>query len=70
MAILELADATLAGLPLTLVREDGDRFLLLFEHGHTPGAVEALWAAGRAEGLAPVGNEALELLHAAHRPIG
>jgi len=70
LSILDVADATLAGSPLTLVREDGDRFLLLFERGHRRAALDALWAAGREHGLAPVGNEALELLHAAHRPIG
>jgi glycine cleavage system aminomethyltransferase T len=70
LRILDVADATLAGSPLTLVREDGDSFLLLFERGHPPAVFEALWAAGRDQGLAPVGNEALELLHAAHRPIG
>jgi glycine cleavage system aminomethyltransferase T len=66
LRILEVADAMLAGTPLTLVREDGDSYLLLFERGHPPEAFEALWAAGREHGLAPVGNEALELLHAAH----
>jgi glycine cleavage system aminomethyltransferase T len=66
LRILEVADATLAGAPLTLVREDGDRFLLLFERGCPPEAYQALWDAGHDHGLAPVGNEALELLHAAH----
>jgi glycine cleavage system aminomethyltransferase T len=66
LRILEVADATLAGAPLTLVREDGDRYLLLFERGCPPEAYQALWEAGREHGLAPVGNEALELLHAAH----
>jgi glycine cleavage system aminomethyltransferase T len=70
LRILDVADMTLAGAPLTLVREEGDTFLLLFERGHPPAVFEALWAAGREYGLAPVGNEALELLHAAHRPIG
>ena len=70
LRILEVADATLAGAPLTLIREDGDRYLLLFERGCPPEAYQALWEAGREHGLAPVGNEALELLHAAHRPIG
>jgi glycine cleavage system aminomethyltransferase T len=66
LRILEVADATLAGAPLTLVREDGDRYLLLFERGCPPEAHQALWDAGHEHGLAPVGNEALELLHAAH----
>jgi dimethylglycine dehydrogenase len=66
----DVADATLAGAPLTLIREDGDRFLLLFERGHPAVVWQALWEAGREHGLAPVGNEALELLHAAHRPLG
>jgi len=70
LRILEVADLTLEGAPLALIREDGDSFLALFERGHPPAVVEALWAAGREHGLAPVGNEAVELLHAAHRPIG
>lgn len=65
-----VGDATLAGSALTVVREEPDRFLLLFERGLAPAALEALWAAGREHGLAPVGNEALELLHAAHHPLG
>jgi glycine cleavage system aminomethyltransferase T len=70
LGILDVADVALAGSPLTLVREDADGFLALFERGHTPAVFEALWAAGREHGLAPVGSEALDLLHAAHRPIG
>jgi glycine cleavage system aminomethyltransferase T len=70
LAILDVADVTLAGAPLTLVREDAESFLALFERGQPPAVFEALWTAGREHGLAPVGNEALELLHAAHRPIG
>jgi glycine cleavage system aminomethyltransferase T len=64
-----VADVTLAGAPLLLVREDGDNFLLLFEQGHPPAVWQTLWEAGRDHGLAPVGNEALELLQAAHRPL-
>jgi glycine cleavage system aminomethyltransferase T len=70
LGILDVVDGTLAGAPLTLVREDPESFLALFERGHPPAVFEALWTAGREHGLAPVGNEALELLHAAHRPIG
>src|SRR4051794_6263896 len=70
LCVLEVADLTLEGAPLALVREDVDSFLALFERGHPPAVFEALWAAGREHGLAPVGNEAVELLHAAHRPIG
>jgi glycine cleavage system aminomethyltransferase T len=66
----EVADGTLAGSSVTVVREDHDSFLLLFEHGHPPAVWHALWEAGRRHGLAPVGNEALELLRAAHRPLG
>ena len=65
-----VGDATLGGQPLIVVREEPDRFLALFERGLPPAALEALWAAGREHGLAPVGNEALELLHAAHHPLG
>jgi len=65
----EVGDGTLAGAPVNVVREDADRYLLLFEQGHPPAVWQALWEAGRECGLAPVGNEALELLQAAtHRP--
>jgi glycine cleavage system aminomethyltransferase T len=71
MRIREVSNATLAGTQLTLLREDGDSFLALFERGDPPPAVfEALWAAGSVYGMAPVGTEALALLRAAHRPIG
>jgi glycine cleavage system aminomethyltransferase T len=65
-----VADGTLAGSPVVVVREDADTFLLLFEHGHAAAVWQALWQAGREYGLAPVGNDALELLRAAHRPLG
>jgi glycine cleavage system aminomethyltransferase T len=65
----DVADGSLGGSPVTVVREDGDNFLLLFERGHPTAVWQALWEAGREYGLAPVGNEALELLQAAHRPI-
>jgi glycine cleavage system aminomethyltransferase T len=65
----EVADASLAGSPVTVVREDGDHFLLLFELGHPNAVWQALWEAGREHGLAPVGNEALELLSAAQRSL-
>ena len=70
LRIPEVADVTLAGAPLTVVREDGDSYLLLFERGYPPEASQALWSAGREHGLAPVGTKALELLHAAHRSFG
>jgi glycine cleavage system aminomethyltransferase T len=69
MSVGRVAEATLAGSPLVVVREDGDHYLLLFEHGHPTAVWQALWDAGHQHGLAPVGNEALELLQAAHRPI-
>ena len=69
MAVGEVADGSLAGSPVNVVREDGDHFLLLFEQGHPNVVWQALWEAGHEHGLAPVGNEALELLQAAHRPI-
>ena len=59
----------MAGSPVTLVREPGDHFLLLFERGHPNEVWQALWDAGHALGLAPVGNAALELLQASHRPL-
>ena len=52
-----------------LARETADHFLLLFEAGHPNEVWQALWDAGHALGLAPVGNEALELLQASHRPF-
>ena len=67
LGIGEVADGTLAGSPVTVVREDGDHFLLLFEQGHPSSVWQALWEAGHEFGLAPVGNEALELLQAAQR---
>jgi glycine cleavage system aminomethyltransferase T len=69
MPVGEVAEATLAGSPVSVVREDGDHYLLLFEHGHPTAVWQVLWDAGHEHGLAPVGNEALELLQAAHRPI-
>jgi glycine cleavage system aminomethyltransferase T len=66
----QVAEGMLAGSPVTVIREDHDSFLLLFEHGHPPPVWQALWEAGRQYCLAPVGNEALELLRAAHRPLG
>jgi glycine cleavage system aminomethyltransferase T len=65
MAIGEVADSVLAGSRVTVVREDGDHYLLLFEHGHPNTVWQALWEAGHELGLAPVGNQALELLQAA-----
>jgi glycine cleavage system aminomethyltransferase T len=69
LGMREVADGRLGGAPVTVVREDGDHFLLLFEHGHPAAVWQALWEAGRDHGLAPVGNEALELLQAAKRPL-
>lgn len=69
LALGGVADGTLAGSPVDVVREDGDHYLLLFEQGHPNAVWQALWEAGHAFGLAPVGNEALELLQAAHRSI-
>jgi glycine cleavage system aminomethyltransferase T len=69
LGVSEVADGSLAGSPVNVVREDGDHFLLLFEQGHPTAVWQALWEAGHEYGLAPVGNEALELLQAAHRPI-
>ncbi|MEA2330342.1 MAG: Aminomethyltransferase folate-binding domain [Thermoleophilaceae bacterium] len=69
MAVGGLADGHVAESAVTVVREDGDHFLLLFEQGHPNAVWQALWEAGGEYGLAPVGNEALELLQAAHRPL-
>ncbi len=69
LAVGAVDDARLAGAAVTVVREDGDSFLLLFEDGHPSAVWQVLWEAGREHGLAPVGNEALELLQAAHRPL-
>jgi glycine cleavage system aminomethyltransferase T len=69
LGVGEVGDGSLAGVPVDVVREDADHYLLLFEQGHPPAVWQALWEAGRECGLAPVGNEALELLQAAsHRP--
>lgn len=69
LGVGEVADGRLAGSAVTVVREDDDHFLLLFEHGHPNAVWQSLLEAGREYGLAPVGNEALELLKAAHRPL-
>jgi glycine cleavage system aminomethyltransferase T len=69
LAVGEVADSSIAGSPVNVVREHADTYLLLFEQGHPPAVWQALWQAGREHGLAPVGNEALELLVAAHRSI-
>jgi glycine cleavage system aminomethyltransferase T len=66
----EVAAGAVAGSPVVLARETADHFLLLFEAGHPNEVWQALWDAGHALGLAPVGNEALELLQASHRPFG
>jgi glycine cleavage system aminomethyltransferase T len=69
LGVGNVGDGTLAGAPVNVLREDADHYLLLFEQGHPPAVWQALWEAGRECGLAPVGNEALELLQAAtHRP--
>jgi glycine cleavage system aminomethyltransferase T len=69
LSVGEVADGTLAGAPVDVVCEDHDHYLLLFGQGHPPAVWQALWEAGHEHGLAPVGNEALELLQAAtHRP--
>lgn len=66
----EVAGGSLGGSPVNLVRERAEHWLLLFEQGHPPAVWQALWEAGREHGLAPVGNEALELLVAANRSLG
>jgi glycine cleavage system aminomethyltransferase T len=69
LGVGDVGDGSLAGAPVNVVREDADHYLLLFEQGHPAAVWQALWEAGREFGLAPVGNEALELLQAAtHRP--
>jgi glycine cleavage system aminomethyltransferase T len=65
----DVAAGAIAGSPVILVRETTDHFLLLFERGHPNAVWQALWDAGHELGLAPVGNEALELLQASHRPL-
>jgi glycine cleavage system aminomethyltransferase T len=63
-----VASGRLAGAPVTVVREDGDHYLLLLEEGCSAAVWQALGDAGRPIGLAPVGIEALERLQAARRP--
>ena len=41
------------GRPVTVVREDGDHFLLLFEHGHPSAVWQALCEAGQSTGWLP-----------------
>jgi glycine cleavage system aminomethyltransferase T len=69
IAVGGVAAGTLAGSPLTLLREDVHRFLLVLHAGPCDAAWEALFAAGRPLGLAYVGCEALERLAAVPRPL-
>lgn len=66
----ESAEGLLAGAPVKVSAEALDCFLLLFEHADGVGVRQALWEAGHGYGLAPVGDEALELLRAAHHSLG
>jgi glycine cleavage system aminomethyltransferase T len=54
-----------AGTPVLLLREAGDRFLLLLDADHAVDAWQELFDVGRALGLSMVGAEALERLAAA-----
>jgi heterotetrameric sarcosine oxidase gamma subunit len=54
-----------AGTPVLLLREAGDRFLLLVDADHAVDAWQELFDVGRALGLSMVGAEALERLAAA-----
>jgi len=54
-----------AGASTLLLREEGDRFLLLLDAGRAVDAWQELFDAGRALGLSMVGAEALERLAAA-----
>ncbi len=70
LEVHEVADGELGGSPVTVLREGEDNFLMLFEQGHPNAVWQALCEVGGEYGLAPVGNAALELLQAAHRPLG
>ncbi len=62
-----VSGGVVTGTPVTVVRETADHFLLLLgEGGHAP-VWHALLDAGRELGVAPVGNEALDLMQAAAR---
>jgi hypothetical protein len=66
----ESAEGMLAGTPVSVVAEALDWFTLRSQTAD-PGAVrQALWEAGHGYGLASVGDEALELLRAAHHSLG
>lgn len=58
-------DSWFAGTPMLLLREAGDRFLLLLDADHAVDAWQELFDAGRSLGLSMVGAEALERLAAA-----
>jgi len=58
-----------AGASALLLREAGDRFLLLLDAHSAVDAWQELFEVGRALGLSMVGAEALERLAAAPRPF-
>jgi glycine cleavage system aminomethyltransferase T len=58
-----------AGAPALLLREAGDRFLLVLDADRAVDAWQELFEVGRALGLSMVGAEALERLAAAPRPV-
>jgi hypothetical protein len=60
-----VAGSRLAGLPVYVVCEDHERYLLLFPDGCLPAALDALGDSGRSVGLARVGHQALAHLRAA-----
>jgi glycine cleavage system aminomethyltransferase T len=66
----EAAEGTLDGAPVTVLAEELDRFLVSFEQADPSAVRQAIWEAGQLYGLAPVGEEALELLRAAHHSLG
>ena len=63
-----VAGGVAAGTAVTVVCEAADHFLLLLGEGGSAAAWHALLEAGRDLGVAPVGNQALELMQAAARP--
>jgi hypothetical protein len=66
----ESAEGRLAGSRVTVLAEALDWFTLLPERAEPDAVRRALWEAGHGYGLAPVGDEALELLRAAHHSLG
>jgi glycine cleavage system aminomethyltransferase T len=69
LPVAGVRESWFSGAPALLLREAGDRFLLVLDADRAADAWQELFDAGRALGLSMVGAEALERLAAAPRPF-